>query len=327
MSQNQLGENIARYRKEKGLSQEKVAEHMGVSRQAVTKWESNISKPSSENLMKLAKLFGVSVDVLLDNDECKNVSDETTVTTSKSSWIFIGCSIIFLIAYVIISSWFHMFRFGTLICMFVICIPIQMFLHIYFSNAINQDSFSGIAGFDEKTEYHIVEVKKMLAQMDLQIGMLSTVFVFLLCTLNCANLKIPRLDVNGLLLGVYTLDFMATIIIDNYRSVDKIYCNEEDKKRAVRSMPVAVVYILLLFTGIGITAFLFETKGIENNTVPAMKLSGLCLLGILLATIGLFVENKNLKKWNPDMTTYKINKVSVASLVLCLIVYGLMCIL
>ena len=73
MNQNQLGENIAIYRKEKGLSQEKVAEYMGVSRQAVTKWESNISKPSSDNLIKLAKLFDVSVEVLLGNNEAKNV--------------------------------------------------------------------------------------------------------------------------------------------------------------------------------------------------------------------------------------------------------------
>lgn len=46
MSENQLGENIARYRKERGLSQKKMAEYMGVSRQAVTKWERNLSKPA-----------------------------------------------------------------------------------------------------------------------------------------------------------------------------------------------------------------------------------------------------------------------------------------
>ena len=63
--QNQLGENIAIFRKEKGLSQEKVAEYMSVSRQAVTKWENNISRPSSDNLIKLAELFDVSVDALL----------------------------------------------------------------------------------------------------------------------------------------------------------------------------------------------------------------------------------------------------------------------
>lgn len=327
MNQNQLGENIARYRKEKGLSQEKVSEYMQVSRQAVTKWESNISKPSSENIIKLAKLFDVSVDILLNNNECKNELNETTVTTSKSSWIFIGFSIVCFISYVIISGLLNMFSFGTLMCMFVICFPTQMFLHIYFSNAINKDSFSGIAGFDEKIEYNYVEVKKMLAQIDLQIGMLSTVYVFLLCTVSCANLKIPRLDVNGLLLVVYILNFIATIFINNYRSIDKIYCNDEDKKRAIRSMPVSVVYILFLFIGIGITIFLFEFKGIINNTVPAMKLCGLLLLGVLIATIGFFVESNKINKWNPDKTIYKINKVSIVSLFLCLLVYGLMCII
>lgn len=51
MNENLLGKNITRYRKELGMSQEKVAEYIGVSRQAVTKWESNISMPSSENLI------------------------------------------------------------------------------------------------------------------------------------------------------------------------------------------------------------------------------------------------------------------------------------
>ena len=62
---NELGNNIARYRKEKGISQEKLAEYMEISRQAVTKWESGTSKPSTENLLKLSELFGVEVEHLL----------------------------------------------------------------------------------------------------------------------------------------------------------------------------------------------------------------------------------------------------------------------
>ena len=75
MNQNQLGDNIARYRKEKGLSQEKVAEYMEVSRQAVTKWENNISRPSSENLIKLAEFFGVSMDELLRGESAEMCSE------------------------------------------------------------------------------------------------------------------------------------------------------------------------------------------------------------------------------------------------------------
>ena len=324
MNQNQLGENIAIYRKEKGLSQEKVAEYMGVSRQAVTKWESNISKPSSDNLIKLAKLFDVSVEGLLGNNETKNVSDDTKVRTSKASMAFIGFSVVCVIAYIIISGLLNKFSFGTLICMFVICFPIQLFLHIYFSNAINNDSFGGIAGFDERIEYNFVEIKKMLVQIDLHIGMLSTVYLFLLCVINCADLNIEW--INGLLLAVYVLNFIATIFINNYRSVDKIYCKDEDKKRAIRSIPIIAVYMLLLFVGMVMTVFLFETKGIENNTAPAIKLGGVLILGMLFATIGFFIESNNIKKWIPNKAKYRINKISIGCLFICLILYGLMCI-
>lgn len=62
-----LGEKIKINRIEKGLSQEKLAEIVGVSRQAVTKWESNQSMPSTENIITLSATFGISLDDLADD--------------------------------------------------------------------------------------------------------------------------------------------------------------------------------------------------------------------------------------------------------------------
>ncbi len=59
------GEKLKALRTAKGLSQEKVAEKLGISRQAVTKWENNQSVPSSENLIALAEIYGVSLDELV----------------------------------------------------------------------------------------------------------------------------------------------------------------------------------------------------------------------------------------------------------------------
>ena len=64
-----LGERIKEQRKNCGLSQEKVAELVGVSRQAVTKWETEQSAPSTENLFRLAEIFGTTVDILLASEE------------------------------------------------------------------------------------------------------------------------------------------------------------------------------------------------------------------------------------------------------------------
>ena len=68
--QKSLGEAIKDHRSRCKMTQEFVAETIGVSRQAVSKWESGASDPSTSNLFALAKLFGISAEELL-----KNVSD------------------------------------------------------------------------------------------------------------------------------------------------------------------------------------------------------------------------------------------------------------
>lgn len=63
-----LGEKLKEIRKRFGLSQEQLAEIMNVSRQAITKWENDGGIPDVSNLQELSKVFGITVDYLL-NDE------------------------------------------------------------------------------------------------------------------------------------------------------------------------------------------------------------------------------------------------------------------
>lgn len=62
-----LGETLKEYRIKCNMTQEFVAETLGVSRQAVSKWETGTSDPSTANLLALAKLYGVSAEELLKN--------------------------------------------------------------------------------------------------------------------------------------------------------------------------------------------------------------------------------------------------------------------
>ena len=64
-----IGKRIAFFRKEKGLTQEELASHMGISPQAVSKWENDQTCPDISALPKLARLFGVTVDELLEGRE------------------------------------------------------------------------------------------------------------------------------------------------------------------------------------------------------------------------------------------------------------------
>lgn len=65
----ELHERIKANRIRCGLTQEELAEKMEVSRQAVTKWEQGKSAPSTENLFRLADIFGTTVDLLLPRQE------------------------------------------------------------------------------------------------------------------------------------------------------------------------------------------------------------------------------------------------------------------
>lgn len=63
-----LGQKLKEIRKRFGLSQEQLAEIMNVSRQAITKWENDGGMPDVSNLQELSKVFGITVDYLLNDD-------------------------------------------------------------------------------------------------------------------------------------------------------------------------------------------------------------------------------------------------------------------
>lgn len=65
----EIASRLTALRKEHGYSQEELAEKLGVSRQAVSKWERAESSPDTDNLIALAKLYGVTLDQLVSGSE------------------------------------------------------------------------------------------------------------------------------------------------------------------------------------------------------------------------------------------------------------------
>ncbi len=61
----EIANKLVNLRKERGLSQEELAERLGISRQAVSKWERAESSPDTDNLIALAELYQISLDELL----------------------------------------------------------------------------------------------------------------------------------------------------------------------------------------------------------------------------------------------------------------------
>lgn len=72
-----FSKKLQNLRKEKGLSQEKLAEIVGVSRQAISKWELGQSYPEMDKLIILSDIFGVSIDSLIkDNELSTNIKNK-----------------------------------------------------------------------------------------------------------------------------------------------------------------------------------------------------------------------------------------------------------
>ena len=61
----EMAERLQKLRRKAGYSQEQTAELLGISRQAVSKWENGTSDPSTSNLLAIARLYGVSAEELL----------------------------------------------------------------------------------------------------------------------------------------------------------------------------------------------------------------------------------------------------------------------
>lgn len=66
MAERTMGELIAALRREHGMTQKELADRLGITDKAVSKWERNVSYPDTATLPKLSELLGVSVEELLD---------------------------------------------------------------------------------------------------------------------------------------------------------------------------------------------------------------------------------------------------------------------
>ena len=103
----EIGNKILELRKKNNLSQEALAEKIGVSRQTISKWELGETSPDIKQAKELSKVFNVSLDELTDND-IKNVLEAKVSNTEKLAGIIIKIlkvigilSIIYVILFVI----------------------------------------------------------------------------------------------------------------------------------------------------------------------------------------------------------------------------------
>lgn len=90
------GEKIAMLRKGKGITQEQLAEILGVARQSVSRWEMDLAFPETEKLIRLSKLFSCSIDYLLNEITNGNKQTNEGITATACVTFIRECGYFFL---------------------------------------------------------------------------------------------------------------------------------------------------------------------------------------------------------------------------------------
>ena len=110
-----FGENLINLRKQKGWSQDDLANNLNLSRQAISKWENDTSKPDIDNIEKISKIFSVTIDDLLNNDVVKDKAVTLNVKKQEKkekTITIVKCMIIAVIILYIINV---IFKFASLL--------------------------------------------------------------------------------------------------------------------------------------------------------------------------------------------------------------------
>lgn len=136
-----LADRLVELRKENKLSQEALAEKLGLSRQAISKWERAEASPDTDNLIALATLYGISLDELLGNEPKveKEVSvEEKTLTDTqvkakehlkKAPLLLLGAVAVYVVGGIIIGGkwWAVMWILFTLVLAYALAFASKLY--------------------------------------------------------------------------------------------------------------------------------------------------------------------------------------------------------
>lgn len=311
-----IAKRISEIRKQSGISQEKLAELVGVSRQAVTKWESGKANPDTENLLRLAEIFGVPVDELCrEEPSIKPLPKINPLVAAAPPLIFV-----FYLIYAVASG---SLEAGALICLFVVCFPMSLFVQLFFSAAIKTGDFSMLAGFDSSVEYNVPEVKRYLAGLSYFIGIITifsaALMVLILIMLGNETFLLP------VQLFSYVFSYIAGILLMGYRYSDRLFKNPKDAAKSKRAFPAAAVLVgMITFSAVSFIAVL-ELRGMENNSAEVFPAMGMMFLSIIFTLAAYILESRRLKDTEEKTPLFGkafivLNLLALAALVLMAIV-------
>ena len=110
-----FGNNLVNLRKQKGWSQDELADNLNLSRQAISKWENDLSMPDVDNVKKISRVFSVGIDELLNNEVPKDKAVALDINKQDKKDKIINLIKTIILALVIIYIINVIYKFASLL--------------------------------------------------------------------------------------------------------------------------------------------------------------------------------------------------------------------
>ena len=143
MIKTEIGDKILKARKNANLTQNQLAEMLGVSRQSVSNWENNRAYPDIISVIKISDICKISLDSLLKNDEkmIKHLEESTNTVKTKSKYIKIVEIVFFVIVWAVSLVVLYLTRYKYKSVVNIILYCVMPFVIIVVSTLIGNNSW------------------------------------------------------------------------------------------------------------------------------------------------------------------------------------------
>ena len=191
-----FGEKIQKLRKEAGLSQEELSYQLNVSRQAISKWERDNGYPETEKIVRMSKLFNVSLDYLLNEEDTQKpeiTPDEKGIYVSKEmaegflsyqkrKMIKIGVAVSLFVGGLSLSYWEA--EMSMVLFMVLVILGIVLLFSVKLADNPYRKIWTEDLSFDKTVKSELLSVyadKKRLTHIINLVGIAFIAIGFLLC--------------------------------------------------------------------------------------------------------------------------------------------------
>lgn len=312
MKEENIGVKIKLLREQNKMTQHELANRLNVTRQAVSNWERGKTTPDIDSIQIISEIFAVSIDEIISGE----IGKMEKQYNRKGTVLLYISSIILVMLNIVVSALAYKEMKMVTIFPIGILLFIETIIFFTFGNAIKNDDFSIISGYDSRIEYNIAVLKKMLVSIENHVMISSTIFIGIMIGLG--HITVPKV-IGGIIVVVYTLEFITSIILINVKNQEYLFKNQKEVIQSKISNCITIIFIIFLFLCIGVMIFCMEYYHIENNSLDGTKMLAIMFPYICLILGSFFYEQQRVKKYIENDKPYLPSKVTYVIMILCIV--------